>query len=409
MASLPLAGRSSRRSAADPARAWAAIAMAVFLVIAVATMVIYPFPSPIDELQHYSVIRAQFEHPDLFADPRGYRIVDPAQPALWLGTGNYLNHPALYYLALSPLLGLGDGILALRIANILIALAALALTIVAGWRILPRQSERIAFAIIAACFPKGMLLAGMINNDNLAMLAAAIVFAGLSAPRHRPILLAFGLALAGWTKLTALISLAALVGVWLLLDRKSLFTRDGWSAAAGVALGSTPFLAMKLKTGMLVPVNIAAFGRAPELRPNWGMFDFTRNFLGNLAMKWPAGEDTLPLALAAALAMFPLILAVIGATAPSPARRLITATLAATAITFAIHIGFGWQSFQMIGDVTIAQTRYYNTLWPGLALGGAVAIGQWRRLVPASVLLVPYLAPTMLGVTVMMLAERLYG
>jgi hypothetical protein len=410
MFAVPFANQRARPGRTiDPARAWAIIAVLTFVAVATTGMIAYPYPSPFDELQHYSVVRAQFEHPDLFADPRAYMIVDPAAPTQWIGQRNYINHPSFYYIALSPLLLVGDGVTALRLANVILAGSALALTIAAGWHLLRDKTERIAFAIIAACFPKAMLIAGMINNDNLAMLAAALVFAGLAGMRRPGLLIALGLALAGWTKLTALIGLAALVAVWLLFDRRRVFARDSWLAAGGVAIGFTPFIAMKIRTGVMVPVNVEAFGVPLEQRPHWQFAEYARHFLGNFATKWPAGDDTMPMSVAAALVVFPLLLAIMGALTASPARRLIIATLAAIAITFAIHIGFGWQSFQAIGDITIAQTRYYNIVWPGLALGGAVAIGRLKRFVPPPILIAPYLAPTILGVTAMMMVERVYG
>jgi 4-amino-4-deoxy-L-arabinose transferase-like glycosyltransferase len=381
-----------------------------FALVGLAGALAYPFPSPFDELQHYSVVRAQFEHPDLFADPRRYMIVDPAAPTHWLGARNYINHPALYYILLSPLTLVGDGVLALRLANLAMATGALALTIAAGWRLLPKRVDRVAFAIIAACFPKAMLLAGMVNNDNLAMLAAAMVFAGLTGMKRGRMLIAMGLAIAGWVKLTALISLAALVGIWLLFDRRHLFARQSCLAAAGVFLGILPFVVMQIQTGTMVPVNADVFGVPPAARPVWGFSDYTQVFLRNFADKWPAGDDTLPRAVSAALIFMTVILAGVGAWLSPVHRRLIVATLAATAVTFALHLGFGWHSFQTIGDLSISQTRYYNTLWPGFALGGAVTIGRLKaRFAPAPVLLIPYIAPTTIVPLLIMAVGSLYG
>jgi hypothetical protein len=395
--------RARWRGSADASQAFSVTAVLVFIAVAAATLQIYRFPSPFDELAHYSVIRAQFEHPDLFADPRGYLFVDQNAPHDWLAQRNYINHPALYYLLLSPIMWLGDSIFALRFANLVIATAALVMTIAAGWRLLPGRFERAAFAVIAACFPKAMIVAGMINNDNLAALAAALVFAGLSGMKRGTVLMACGLALAGWTKLTALIALAALVGICLLIRHRRLFTRENWVALAGALIGALPYLVMRAKTGAFVPVNVDAWRVPVAHRANWDFAEYTRYFFESLALKWPAADASLPLIVSVALVLLPIALAILCVLRPSPARPVVAATLGATAITLVIHLGFGWQSFRTIGDITIAQTRYYNTLWPGLALGGAVALGWLRARVPtAPLLLIGYLAPTMLGTLILM-------
>lgn len=69
------------------------------------------------------------------------------------------------------------------------------------------------------------------------------------------------------------------------------------------------------------------------------------------------------------------------------------------AVLLAIHFGFGWRSYVTLGDLTTMQTRYYNVLWPGIALAATIAIARlstrlhWVRVVAVIVCL----TPTMLG------------
>lgn len=357
----------------------ALLALGCFAVLALGIAIYYPFPSPFDELQHYSVIRAQFERPDLAADPRDYGIVRPDALSAWSSERNYINHPALYYLLFAPLLGLGDGPQPLRLANVALATVALALVLVAGWRRIESARGRLTFAVIAASFPKAVLVAGMINNDNLAALATALVFAGLALPGGAAWLVALGLALAGWTKLTAFIALGGTVGCYLVLGgRRALWTGRTALILAGSVLGALAYAVMWWRTGALVPINTQAFAVPPEARVVLTPIGFAARFVGDLALKWPAAEASLPAALSGLLLIAQLALAAFGARAAPAARRSILAFLAGTALLFVIHLGFGWRAFATMGDLTTPQSRYYAVVWPGIALGGALALAAPR-------------------------------
>jgi hypothetical protein len=389
----------------DTSAAWAplllvtAVYFSIILIIALA----YPFPSPFDELGHVSVVCAQFERPDLFADTRAYMLVHADDVSRWSGNPNYINHPALYYLGLSPLLGFDDQVLALRLANVALSMLALGIMLTSDWmRLFRCAADRVMFAIIAASFPKSALTGGMVSNDNLAMVAAALVFSGMSGSAWGGLMVAGGLALAGWTKLTALIALAAAVAIKTLLDHNlGLFRRANWLALGGIIIGALPYLVSLARTGKLFHVNIAIFASAPGTKPNWDFADYMQKFFLEIVSKWPAAEASLPLVVGTVLILAPLIFATIGTLKDARVRRIGIAYLAATIVTLSLHFAFGWQSFQTIGDLTISQTRYYNVLWPGIALAGAAAIAQLRHLrYPAQLL---YLVPTVIGGTVLAL------
>lgn len=364
--------------------------------------IVYPFPSPFDELAHVSVVRAQLERPDFFADTRSYMLVQPGNIMQWSANANYINHPALYYLGISPLLNYEHPILALRLANVALSILALTIVLQSGTKLFGQTADRIVFAIIVASFPKSGLTGGMVTNDNLAMVAAALVFSGMTSTVGGGLTLAIGLALAGWTKLTALIALAAAAGIKILIEHKrGLFRRENWLALAGVVIGSLPYLVSFVRTGKLFHVNAAVFSSLPGTKPDWDFIDYTRAFIFELIFKWPAAEASLPISIAALLIMSPLVFAVVGLLKDARVRAVGIAYLSATLITLALHIGFGWRSFESIGDLTISQTRYYNVLWPGIALAGAVAITRLRTLRYPALLL--YLTPTVIGGTVLAL------
>ncbi|MFX8918502.1 hypothetical protein ABTN06_19390, partial [Acinetobacter baumannii] len=81
---------------------------------------------------------------------------------------------------------------------------------------------------------------GIVNNDNLANIAAVIVFVGLTGAGGGAWLLGIGLALAGWTKLTALVSLGTAVIIargWpLMRGRRAWRFADLWPIALGGAV-----------------------------------------------------------------------------------------------------------------------------------------------------------------------------
>ncbi|VVS97328.1 conserved membrane hypothetical protein [Sphingomonas sp. EC-HK361] len=381
----------------------ALVALALFAACALWIAAKMAFPSTYDELQHLSVVEAQREAPQLFADARDYRVLDARDPSRWSAKANYINHPSLYYLLMAPLRAATPSILALRLANVALALMALAILL---WAALPRlaPAARWPFAILAGAFPKAAVIAGMVNNDNLAALAASMVFAGLVGAPGAAWWIAIGLALAGWSKLTALIALGAVAGVHLILRMKagprSMGSRALVPIAIGAAIGALPYLVTWWHTGALLYVNDAAFFVPPALRPLFHPADFTSAFLRALVMKWPAAESHLPFPLALAVLGLPLLLTAVAATRRDPARLVATAYLAGTAILLVIHLWFAWSAYRRIGDLTIAQPRYYGVLWPGIALGAAAALGRTPRAVRVIALML-CLIPTVLGVVVL--------
>src|SRR5262249_55963609 len=143
---------------------------------------------------------------------------------------------------------------ALRLLNALMATGAVALLLAAGFRLLPDTPRRAAYAAVLVMFPKLGIVAGLINNDNAALLAVGLTFWALIG-WHQPgstgdaWLLAAGLLLAGWTKLTVLLMLGFGVGIAELLRPGRAPLKHYAIIAAGTLVGCLPTLATWLQYG----------------------------------------------------------------------------------------------------------------------------------------------------------------
>ncbi|HUD95688.1 hypothetical protein [Sphingobium sp.] len=384
-----------------PFSTWLVVLAYFTLTLGVALSI--PFPSQIDELPHLSVIRSQFEHFQLFPEWSSYRQLEVDDLTRWSANPNYINHPSLYYALLAPLMAITASPLPFRIVNVLLSTGALTLIVLSVRRHFVEQAVPITpFAIITACFPKAALVGGMVNNDNLSALAGALLLAGMVGLPGAGWWIMAALAIAGWTKLTAFIALGAVAGTWLGLgwlrgDRR-LTDRMILLAAFGILIGLLPYVVTWLRTGHLIWVN-ADIWRVPlDRRAHYDLAGFAGFFLRALVLKWPAAEGIYPFPLALLTLCLPLVLAAIGLRRPA-LRSIGLAYAVGLALLFGAHFLFGWRSFQALGDLTIMQVRYYNVLWPGIALAASAALAPlWtRQRWTAWVVLAVGLLPTMLG------------
>lgn len=364
-----------------PGGAWAIVGVYAAMLIGVALAV--PFPNWIDELGHFSMIRAHHDAPALFPDWSSYRMLDVADLSRWSAEPNYINHPALYYLLLAPLFALSADPLLFRLVNAAMAVGALVLMLVAVRRRFGADMvSPVWFAFAAAAFPKAAVVGGAINNDNLAMLAASFLFAGLMGMPGAGWWLLAGLALVGWTKLTAFVALGAVAGCWLAL--RAIKGEVRWSdplircAGAGVMIGAVPYLVTLARTGSPVWVHAATWYVPPGERAALDFPGFIAHFLRTMAHKWPAAEGAFPVWVVVAVLALMAGTAVLGARA-RVVRLPVLAYGFGIAVLLAIHLIFGWRSFAALGDLTIAQARYYNILWPGVALGLAAGMTAAER------------------------------
>lgn len=401
---MTIGNRAIRRdwTGESGARAVAAIAIGINLLVAILFAMWIAFPTGYDELAHVSAIWAQVADPQLFPDLRAYRLLDPEHLTRWSDASNYLNHPSLYYLAMAAVTRVSDTLRTLRGVNIALSVAALLLVVHAGWQRFDTAFGRAAFAVAAAAFPKQPIIAAGVNNDNLAACAAAAVFAGMAGARGAVWWLAGGLALAGWTKLTALIALATVVGcrqLWRSLRGETRWLgMENIAVAAGLAVGAIPYVANLLQIGHLLYINEGFVFVPPASRPVLDTAGFLGWFITQAAMKWPAAEQSLPLIVAAALTLTAPILTLLAVRKPD-AARIVAPYLIGLAVTLTAHILFGLSAFERLGDQSTPQTRYYNILWPGIAFGAAVTVARIRAtsLAAALACAVLLLVPTAAG------------
>lgn len=379
------------------------IILAFYVALTLILVFIAPFPSQVDELQHLSVVRAQFEHPTLFPDWSSQLILRPDDLTRWSADANYINHPSLYYLLLAPIYAFTSNPIIFRLFNVLLSAVALTIVLVAANRrftpdILPPQ----LFAILVISFPKTAVVGSMVNNDNLAALAAAALFGGILGLPGAAWWIMAALALAGWTKLTAFIGLSAVAAAWLgmalLSGRISLTDRRLWLAAIGVAIGASHYIFTFLRIGEVLWVNEDVWRIPVAERLHLDVPGFAAWFFKGYVMKWPALEFGYPFALALATMLVPLLLAV-ASLRYRVVRPWTIAYMVGVIVLLTIHFTFGWRSYVTLGDLTTMQTRYYNILWPGIALAATITVAQlsrrWRWAVVVTEIIC--LLPTVLG------------
>ncbi len=262
------------------------------------------FPSSLDELQHLSFVRWMERWPRLFPHYETMRTLAP-NGSEWTPVGNYLNHPSPYYLLMAGIDRLSGGSIgALRAADTTLSLAALAVLLWGGFRVLTGWRERSVFAALLVAFPKLSVISGMINNDAAAFLAAGLALVGLLAWQTNgtwrdALLLALALAFAGWTKLTVFL----MVG-WAILFAEGLRLSAGGKSprplglaliTAGVAIGGLPTLVNLSRYGRPLFHNLAFF--IPHTQRLAITFPgYARLFFLQLSQKWSAIEPAPPLA-----------------------------------------------------------------------------------------------------------------
>ena len=197
-----------------------------------------------DELAHVSYL-AEIQRTGRFSPPVDrMRMLSPATFRV-TGVPNYLNHPAVYYAALTaiglPLDGRPQAVLVYRFVNVGLVALGLAALLALGYGAAPSKLDFYAFAIPLATIPTLIALAGAVNNDNLAIAGGALALLGAErwlAGRGRAWFAAMlvGLILAGWAKFTALLLVGGSVGLVALYCV--------WRGRAGLAAGAAVALAL---------------------------------------------------------------------------------------------------------------------------------------------------------------------
>jgi hypothetical protein len=266
--------------------------------------------------------------------------------------------------------------------------------------LLPNLAGFALFAAILVMFPKLAVVGGLINNDNLGVLAAGLCFLGLARLQNGGskgvgILLGLGIMLAGWAKFTVLVMIGftLIAGELLRLgeaqDRQRRLVL-GIAGAIG-AVGFIPTIQNLFAYRMLFYVYLSPTHKSPAIAEHPGLefLHHTGGFLYRMVLKWPALEPAhwiqivglgggVAAVLAFMLAEFRGRWRSGGAASTPAANRLATAYGLSIMLTLVVHLAYGWWIYQTNGDLSFAQPRYYYAVWPGLALAITLAL----RLLP---------------------------
>ena len=385
------------------------VALGLFAIGGLLTLLYVPFPTAYDELQHLSFIHALRDAPALFPHYGAYRVLRP-DLAGWTDAFNYIAHPPLYYLLLAPF---GDNITVLRAINLAMALAGFALCAHAGLKLLGTTGQRIAFLALLLVFSKPALIAGMVNNDNLVLLETGVLFQLLARAipscharegghpdsivesrvrgndsRYEGtglanvIAIAAVLALTGWTKFNAFVGLTLWVGLLhlatVLRRNERAFGRASFVLLAGVAIGALPALINLATIGSVAYVPVDFLFVEPSARQSYDFPQFVAAFFGKIGQKIFFMDGVIDL-MPAAILMILLGPFAAFAAAARRTRDIAVAAWAAALLFATVHVFYGWNSFRMLGSMSDAQSRYYAMLWPGLSLAavlGAAAIAD---------------------------------
>jgi hypothetical protein len=403
------------------------------------------FPNVFDELDHFSTVRDLAERPTLWFDPRHRLTVDMREFGGRAPRPNLIAHPPYYYLAMAAFLpqtnDLSQQIDRLRKINALWSTATLALLFFAAFKRLESFPEHLAFGLAVALCPLVRYLGGAINNDQMALFGAALVFLGMSRGRELDRtsvrLVAAGFVCAATVKLNLVVLLSAWIAIYFLLtygwrslawsqrdsnqseesvrgelvepravqtqfglrqaqaERVSLGLADslhneaavgrpvrkyGAILLAAASLSGIPYIANLWMFGAAFPLDLAAITRpVPRLDALHYLGSFASQLVTSFA--YPGREDvgqTMILFALVALAIWGAYGArrATGGNGPALGRVALSA-LAAGLVFLAVHF-WGTYDLQLLtGYRSACSFRYYLPIWPGVALGLALAV---RRL-----------------------------
>lgn len=354
------------------------------LGIALKVAITAPIGTAFDELAHYSFLRATAERPRLFADHDAMRMLDSKLRA-WTEEANYITHPPLYYLLMTPLATVfPTSPLPIRLVDATLAVMGFALAGLGGLSRLTVPRTRVLF--VAAVFgpPASIGVAGLVNNDALMGFEIGLLFWLVCREHRHPIAEALILAALGWTKLVGFAAGVLFVGFVHVVDiargREPPVSRAIVFALLGLAIGFVPTIANLVLHHRIVWVP-AAFPDwfeipPPAHRDGMSLGTFAGFYFDHLGRRLPYRSDAFD-ALPVLIALFvtPFLAARRIATAPdSRNRTLAIAALVTIAIFAALHFTHAWITLTTRGTLADLQPRYLLAIWPMLAFAAALGV-----------------------------------
>lgn len=384
-----------------------AAVMVLFLSGAMLSAVHKDVTRGFDELAQASYV-AQSQHRGAPLDLGALRMLEP-HGFRFTAEPNYLNHPPLYYVALGSVLPQLEGhpgaLIAFRLANVLLAAAGLAASLMLGLRRELGRLEFYAYLVSLVAIPVLVSLAGAVNNDNAAFCGGAIALLGLFRllEKRRTEWLAvalIGFVVAAWAKLTGLLLCGTLLaaGFGYLVYRRRLPASWGAAAIVAAVLAALPYAYFVARYGSVAPetaaqhamlaagARIEGWAAAPRLSlPAYVLF-FSRQFLAGWLPSL-APRDAFHFAMLVIPAIAILVAAVgvgvsvrrLASRAEQPSDVLVLACAAAFAVTFVCHLWFSYRRHLDTGWMMDAYPRYYLPIAPFVPLAGLSAVAAAAR------------------------------
>ncbi len=265
------------------------------------------FPSSFDESFHLSFIKEMHELPRLFVRPGELRLLDTKTHLVWTEKTNPLSHPTFYYNLTAGLVGAWDTARAidfLRLINTIIATLAVLVAVISFRFLLADDKGFVIASVLVALTPKAAVMAGMINNDNLAYLGGAIALGGMAVFTRRPASAAAALCLGGGTAIGFLSKLPGgmLLAVLCLAYVALYFRRNPRRLTAAwpffvvffglILIGLAPYIFNLISFGNFIHVVDEWHIRAAR-ELNWpalSLSGFFLFFFGHIAIGWSSNS-----------------------------------------------------------------------------------------------------------------------
>ena len=387
----------------------AGVIFVMYLAVSLLGAAITPFPSPFDEHGHFSYVIHIAETHEFFPAFDKMRFINLDDLSKWTERPNYINHPSGYYHLMSwiarPFVPTSfTTIFVLRLANVMLSVAALALflsmALRAGWSV-PAQ---LAYITLVATTPVLPVLGRIVSNDNLALLGGALCCLGVfellraDGSRQAWVMAGGGVILASLAKLTAML----LCGGMLTVAVGLLVMREGWQAVlrrpALVALSlcaaaTLPYLVLWATYGSPAPNTEGQVAVLMRRSAELGWTDvrlpfpqYALHFLWSMLAYWPPAPASTPIAMALlALPAACLTVGLLGVAWASlairhgsrdPLAAFVLCGALAIAATLVIHIGFSYQRHVETGWLKGIYPRYYLPLLPVFPAACALVIDR---------------------------------
>lgn len=371
--------------------AFLALALAVFTFgSAWVQLQLTPLGAPPDEWAHLSHVDEIAAGGRLLPDYADSRLLSDERH------GNYLGHPPLYYTGLG-LTGRAldwDAVREYRnyrATSAVLVAAGVLLWVLAGRAFGVPPAYLLAMVAAINAVPMFPYLAGSVNNDNLAYLAVALAFYGVSQVHARPgaayAIGASGLLVATLTKATAALFLLLFFCFWLARRMRSedspLRSRHFIGALLVVLVASAGYyVPTMLEHGTPLPRVQTLYSSRPPPADPIGFMAFTAEFGSQMLSRLP-DVPSYPFVLlpGGALEMLfysmlalPVLAWASGRMAPIHGRidrnavQAGDAFLLALLVTLVVHLVMVWSTYRAHGVLGGMQPRYYNYALPGLFL-----------------------------------------